>query len=177
MVSLDTKRAAIAQAVADFILAEGLEAASLRPIAKAAGLSDRMLLYYYRDKAAVIEAALTCAAERLRQHLEASVSGPRLERAALLSHLAAQMDAPELAPFVRLWLDIAARAARGETPFTTVGETIARSFLAWSESRLLAPADVDMATESARLFIQLEGLVFVRAVGLRDVADAALKGD
>jgi AcrR family transcriptional regulator len=44
-----TRRAEIIQRLTDYVLAEGLSAASLRPLAKAAGTSDRLLLYYFND--------------------------------------------------------------------------------------------------------------------------------
>ena len=58
MTKPDTRRAAILERIADHILANGLSASSLRPLAKAAGTSDRMLLYYFADKAEIITAAL-----------------------------------------------------------------------------------------------------------------------
>ncbi len=174
MVNRDPKRTAIAEAVADFLLAEGLEAASLRPLAKAAGLSDRMLLYYFSDKAAVIEAGLHCAAGRLQAMLDAGTGAPKLDRPALLKRLAALMGQASLAPYMRLWLEIAARAARGEAPYTNVGEAIGRSFHAWGASQLAVRQDDDRSAEAARLFISLEGVVIARALGLNDLSDAAL---
>ena len=50
-------------ALAGFILAHGLAAASLRPMAKAAGTSDRMIVYHFGDKAGAIEAGLARIAE------------------------------------------------------------------------------------------------------------------
>ena len=46
----DTKRADIIERLTAYVLAQGLSASSLRPLAKAAGTSDRMLLYHFADK-------------------------------------------------------------------------------------------------------------------------------
>ena len=61
----DTRRDAIVDRVADYLLAHGLDAATLRPLARAADTSDRMLLYYFPDK----QALLAAAADRLSQRL------------------------------------------------------------------------------------------------------------
>ena len=50
MVEASDKRAALIDKLADHVLADGLLHASLRPLAKAVGTSDRMLLYYFKDK-------------------------------------------------------------------------------------------------------------------------------
>ena len=57
--------------MADFVLANGLGAASLRPLAASAGISDRMLLYYFKDKPAVMAAILQCLVDRLTALLAA----------------------------------------------------------------------------------------------------------
>ena len=44
------RREAAIERMADYVLSEGLGAATLRPLAAAAGTSDRMLLYYFADK-------------------------------------------------------------------------------------------------------------------------------
>ncbi|MFY8208820.1 MAG: TetR/AcrR family transcriptional regulator, partial [Caulobacter sp.] len=45
----DEQRARVIAVLADHLLATGLSQASLRQLAAAAGVSDRMLLYYFAD--------------------------------------------------------------------------------------------------------------------------------
>ncbi|MEM7525681.1 MAG: TetR family transcriptional regulator, partial [Pseudomonadota bacterium] len=59
------KREALLDALADAVLANGLDAASLRPLAKAVGTSDRMLLYYFADKTALLTATFDRVLARL----------------------------------------------------------------------------------------------------------------
>lgn len=61
----ETRRAEIIERLTDHVLAHGLSASSLRPLAKAAGTSDRMLLYYFKDKAEIISAVLQLISARL----------------------------------------------------------------------------------------------------------------
>ena len=62
----DTRRAEIILRLTDYVLAEGLSATSLRPLAKAAGMRDRMLLYYFADKLVIITAVLELRAFNLQ---------------------------------------------------------------------------------------------------------------
>jgi AcrR family transcriptional regulator len=50
----DDRLSLLLDRLADYVLAHGLTASSLRPLARAAGTSDRMLLYYFADKDAVM---------------------------------------------------------------------------------------------------------------------------
>ena len=56
MTKPDSRRTEIVERLADHVLAHGLSASSLRPLAKAAGTSDRMLLYYFADKSEMMTA-------------------------------------------------------------------------------------------------------------------------
>ena len=59
------RREQLLDKVADHLLVAGIAGSSLRPLAEAVGLSDRMLLYYFKDKEDVIAGGLARVAERL----------------------------------------------------------------------------------------------------------------
>jgi AcrR family transcriptional regulator len=160
----DDRRAELTGRIADFILAEGLDAASLRPLARAAGLSDRMLLYYFTDKADALASALDCLAARLMALL-ASASAEPLPEVALWDRLSSQARDPALWPYLCLWLEIAARAARGEPFWHDRGRALGQGFHDWIAAQLDAPPDRRNAASLA-LFQRLEGLVVLCAVGL-----------
>ena len=46
----ETQRAEATEAIADHLLKEGLARTGVRQLAAAAGISDRMLLYYFKNK-------------------------------------------------------------------------------------------------------------------------------
>ena len=73
------RREAAIERMADHLLLEGMSAASLRPLAAAAGTSDRMLLYYFADKDELVAATLDRVAARLTAMLDAAIpAGARL---------------------------------------------------------------------------------------------------
>lgn len=171
---------AIIDRLADALLADGLAVASLRRLAAASGTSDRMLLYYFPDKQALIAAALDRVAQRLTAALAHSVSAQPLPPDALRRRLLAQTSDAAYQPYLRLFLEIAARAAQGDVPARHIGERLGRGFLGWIEGQVDAP-DADRAAAAAGILRAIEGTVFLTAIGLGDVAalaeTVAEKGD
>lgn len=179
----DERRAALVEQLADFVLQEGLASASLRPLAEAAGTSDRMLLYYFQDKSELIGAILGRIAERLTAELTAAMAPKPLEYEALLKRLRKILMQDRFWPYMSLWLEVVACAAREESPraaagtttisFRALGEQIARGFHEWTAAQLAAATPSARRKAAGRLLATIEGFVLLRAVGLRDVVDRA----
>ena len=147
MAKTDDRRDVILDQLADYVLAHGLGASSLRPLAKAAGLSDRMLLYYFKDKNELIEATLARIVARLTAHLNARRLGDLLPLDALAHELLAILTAPDLWPYMCVWLEIAALAARGDPFYRRVGGQIGAGFLDWGSAHLTSATPEDRTAE------------------------------
>ena len=174
MMTADTsRRAALLDAMADHVLAHGVASASLRPLAAAAGTSDRMLLYYFPDKSALIASVLETIAARLTIRLAREAAGEPLPRERLQRRLARLLLADEFWPYMQVWLEAASLAARGDAVMLKVGGAIGRGFLAWGAAQLDAPPEVRDA-EAARLMIAIEGMVLLKSLGMDDAVEAAL---
>ncbi len=166
----DDRRVALLDKLADHVLAHGLSASSLRPLAKAAGTSDRMLLYYFPDKDALIAAVLEVVAARLVALLDARRATELLPFAELKRQLLGIVFADDLWPYMRLWLEMAALAALGDPVFRAVGEQLGRGFLVWGAIQLDSADETTRAVEAARLVVAIEGSLVLRSIGLGDVA-------
>ncbi len=90
----------------------------------------------------------------------------------MLAMLWAAARTPALGPYMTLFLDLAAAAARGEQPHRTVAAAIAHGFAGWIGQRIEAPAGEHTA-RAIRLMAQLDGLFLLRGLGLEAEADAA----
>ena len=168
------RRAVLLDKLADHVLAHGLSASSLRPLAKAAGTSDRMLLYYFPDKGAVIAAVLEVVAARLVRLLDARTASGPLPYDVLRAKLLGIVFADDLWPYMRLWLEMASLAALGDPVFRSVGERIGRGFLAWGAAQLDSADAAAREVEAAQLLVAVEGTLVLRSLGLDDVAKRAL---
>jgi len=177
MSTRDERRRAVLERTADHLLREGLAGASLRPLAAAAGTSDRMLLYYFADKDDLLAATLGEVAARLAGLLDGASTGagaaPR-PFDVLMAEVWAAVRTPAFQPFLRLWLEVAASAGRGQEPHRTIGGQIADAFLTWAGERLLVEREADRAAQAALLLATIDGLALLEAVGRGDAADAAV---
>jgi AcrR family transcriptional regulator len=174
VVKSDDRRAALLDRMADHLLAHGISESSLRPLAKAARTSDRMLLYYFSDKAEMITATLEHIALRLGKVLAQQGASTSLPIDQLTPKLFDLLCADSLWPYMRLWLEIASLAAKGDPICRTVGEKIARGFLDWGAAQLDSPMAEARARDAARLLVTIEGMVLLKSVGLDDVCQQAL---
>lgn len=171
----DARRETAIESMADHLLREGMSAASLRPLAAAAGTSDRMLLYYFADKDELITATLERVAARLTGMLDSSIpEGSHLSCPDLLVALWTATGSVELQPYMRLWLELAAASARGHEPHRTVATTIMDGFARWIESHLGEDRPNERAGQTASLLATIEGALFLDAIGRRDLADMAV---
>ncbi len=162
----DAKREEIADRLADFILLQGLPGASLRPLAAAAGLSDRMLLYYFKDKEDIITTALGRVAQRLADRLAAlSAPAPRGSEAVQADLLALALG-DDLWPFMCVWLETASLAARGDPLFRSIGGRIAQGFEAWIAAMVALDDRSQRDRVARRIMRTVEGAIVLKAIGL-----------
>lgn len=170
----DRREAAI-ERMADHVLSEGLGAATLRPLAAAAGTSDRMLLYYFADKDELLAATLERIATRMTAELDSAIPvEPHRPFPVLLEQAWAAMASESLQPFMPLWLDLASGAARGLQPHRDIAGNIADGFLAWAAIRLQPDSDGAPSSLAPLFLAAIEGPYLLKAIGRGAVADAAV---
>lgn len=160
------RRAKIVEDVAGHVLTHGLARTSLRELAAAAGTSDRMLLYYFPDKAALMAATLDHLAAMLMAALDAQRAPGPLPASALLERLSAQVEDAASWPFLRLWLELAARAGRGDPEVREVAHGIGAGFLDWVAGQLDAPDEGSRRATAREVLATVEGLIVLKAVGV-----------
>ena len=170
----DSRRADIVQRLTEYVLAEGLSAASLRPLAKAAGTSDRMLLYYFKDKSEIITAVLEEISVQLVARIGARAATEPLPLDELRQFFAGILFEEKLWPYMRIWIEVASRAAMGDAYYRAVGEKIGRGFLEWGKLQLKSQSKAQRDIDAAKLLVSIEGMLFLKSIGLDDVNAQAL---
>ena len=170
----DARRAAIVERLADHVLAHGLVAASLRPLAKAAATSDRMLLYYFSDKTEIIAATLQHIAERIVAMLSTRTAPEPLPLGELITHLSSVVLDDQFWPYMCVWLELASRSGRGDPLYEPIAMQIGSGFLAWGEAQLACPDPASRPRDAARLLVTIEGMVLVKAIGMGETVERSL---
>lgn len=166
------RRQVMLDQLTDHVLTHGLVDTGLRTFAAAIGTSDRMLIYYFTDKASLMAALMEHVAIRLTTELDGVASGEPRAAAQLARELPALATNDQFWPYMRFWLAVAAQAASGDMVCRTVGESIGRGFLSWIADRL-AGDPAKHPQQSALLMQLVEGAILLNAIGLGDVVAQA----
>jgi AcrR family transcriptional regulator len=175
MKKTEIKRQLVIEKIADHLLANGMKEASLRRLAAAAGMSDRMLLHYFVNKDELLTAALILITERLIVMLE----GARLEQLPypiLLPHLAGMMKNPQIRPFLRLWLELVSLSSGAEAACHAAAQQIRDIFFDWMTAVLKVEREEERKPLAALAFATIEGLVLLDALDSGSLIESALEG-
>lgn len=160
--------------LAQHVLEHGLAGASLRPLAKAAGTSDRMLIYHFGSKEELVQALLEHVAAMYAGALDMAWPSERASsRRDCAVRLHAIGRAPMFAPFLRLWWEIVAGAAKGDAAYKASAKAMMEKQLAWFEAHLPAD-DPDPASGARMVALAVEGALMMDALGLGEVGEAGL---
>lgn len=172
MANRQDQREKVIQMLADHLLTAGLAQTSLRQLAAACGTSDRMLLYYFADKAEIMTLVLGRVAEQFSSALDQALPPERLPPHVLLQQASALVRTPAMRPTMRLWLDMVAAAARQEQPFPAIATAILHQLMAWIEARLEGPPGPARRQRAAFLLALIDGIAIFDMTGGEAEADA-----
>lgn len=162
--------------LANHIAQHGLSGASLRPLAQAAGTSDRMLLYHFGSKDRLMADLLAYLSAQFITLLDASAGGQRAaSRHDCFVTLAGFMRQPMMRPMLRVWGEILVGAEGGNEAYRTAAHAIIGRLEAWIREHL--PID-ELAPEAAaaQILALVEGVGVLDMSGRSDIADRALAG-
>jgi AcrR family transcriptional regulator len=163
----EQRRRELLQEVIVTMAATGIGARSLRDIAAAAGTSHRMLLHHFGSRDELLVAVVEEVERRQMQTLAALPGEPMDAARALWANL----HAPELRPFERLFFECYARAAQGEEPFTRLLPGAVDAWLAVAGER--AANGVDATSIRLGLAVTRGLLLDLIATGDGEGVDAA----
>lgn len=160
--------------LAGHVLAHGMRKASLRPLARAAGTSDRMLIYHFGTKEALIADLLSHLAALYAARLDAALAADRpASRRAVLERILAQNADPAMQPFMALWWEIVAGAARDLPGFRAAAQRMVSDLAGWLEAQM-PPDDPDPQGGARLLLTLIEGSLMLAAVGHGETAREGL---
>lgn len=151
------RRDDLAEQATDYVLEHGLIGLSLRPLAAALGTSDRMLIYHFGSKDALIAEVIVRSTTRSVRVIE-SLPAARTVRSAVTRLWQALVD-PELDRCQRVYIQAAALGILGADPYR---KAIARSDDEW--------------TAAVREYLVASGANPRRAPRVAELVDAALMG-
>ncbi|MEM1230547.1 MAG: TetR/AcrR family transcriptional regulator [Pseudomonadota bacterium] len=158
------KRQEIIEAAAAHLIDHGLHTSGLRAMGASIGMSDRMLMYYFETKEALVSEALLLIADGLAASAEASLPKGNASTRQVLEALTANLNVPQVQAVMRLWFEIIGLAMRGQEPYRSTAETILRQ----SEDQIRARLRTDQKHRAREVLSTLEGTLMVRLLQSTD---------
>ncbi|PWK62772.1 TetR/AcrR family transcriptional regulator [Roseicyclus mahoneyensis] len=161
-------------AMAAHVRGTGLAGASLRPLARAAGTSDRMLIYHFGSKGALIAALLEHLSAEMLSAMAAALPRPRApSEAAALAEIVALLRTPTFRPYLRVWLDILSGAGWGDADHIAAARRILVGQIDWIITRL--PETLEQPKPRAKEMLGLiHGALVLEVAGMTKAADLML---
>jgi AcrR family transcriptional regulator len=175
MSKADAKKQIIIEKLADHLLQHGMKESSLRQLAAAADMSDRMLLHYFTNKDELLTATLVHINDRLICILD-STSSEQMPLQILLPHLAQLIKNPLINPYLKLWLELVPLTAAEKEPYLAIVKQICDTFFWKLTSMLKVEHEEDRTTFASLAFAIIEGFVLLDALGFDTHITSALKG-
>ncbi|WP_197480295.1 TetR/AcrR family transcriptional regulator [Fictibacillus phosphorivorans] len=161
--------------MSDFILANGIQSASLRNLAEAAGTSDRMLLHYFKDKEELLSVVLSSISSRLMLMLDNTEIEKR-PFSSLVSYLYQMMKKPEVNPYMRLWLELIAIASKDQDPYYPIARKICDSFYEFYKDVIHVEEGVTREQMAAIALIVVEGIALLESLNCDHLILEAIEG-
>ena len=124
-----TRRDELLDRVTDHVLAEGLIGLSLRPLAAAVGTSDRMLIYHFGSRDALVSAVVGRTTERAIELIDALPGAPSIESG--VTRLWAAYRTEPLSSCLDVYVQAAATGLIGQEPYLSDARA---TNLAWSRA-------------------------------------------
>lgn len=158
MDKVEAKKQQIIAQITQHMVDNGLAELGLRRLAEVAGTSDRMLIYYFGTKDALIGTVLQSIAANLALQFDAALGTRQRDAKTLLAELLMLGAVPPFDAIIRLWFEVVGLAARGRSPYAENAAAIAQNWMAWIQQRL----DDAEADQAANVFIELEGTLLLK---------------
>ncbi len=162
MSKVEAKKEKIIQAVAFYMISEGLADVGLRKLAAVGGTSDRMLIYYFGTKDGLIGEVLQMIAGGLSAQLDMVLGPHQRDADQLLNEVLALKEVPEFISVIRLWFEVVGLAVRENEPYAAYAKEIGKTWIEWIESRL----PVEQRDQTMATFAEIEGRLMLYLIGI-----------
>lgn len=155
MSKVEQKKIQIIQYIVENGLLNGM---GIRSLAKVAGTSDRMLIYYFGSKDELINQALYVIASGVVYQLDGLLGTHKRLGVQLLAECTAVVSHEGFKPAVQLWFELVGLSVRQQEPYASNARQLAQNWIDWVESRLEEPHE----GEAADLYAHLQGRLMLK---------------
>lgn len=162
----------ILTAAVDEAFAGGLSALTFARVARRAGTSDRIVVYYFPSKDELIAAGLAALGVRLQAALAAVFDEPVGSHLELVRRTWPVVARPEHDAVFAVYFEAMGLAASGREPYRTMAPAMVDAWVSWMAGFVSGSPEQRRADAEAALAV-IDGLLLLRAMAGADAADRA----
>ncbi len=151
---------------------EGLGRLSFGRVARRAGTSDRMVVYYFPTRSDLEEAVLQRIAEQLQGALGAAFATPAADHRALLRAAWPVLARPQTDAVFALYFEACGLAAAGVEPYQGLAPQLFGAWVEWLTGSLMG-TPAERRREAEATLAMLDGLLLVRQLAGAAAANRA----
>ena len=160
----EQRRQTIVAAAAQHLIQNGMQNSGLRAIAKSAGMSDRMVMYYFETKEELVSEALLMIGQSLSEGTKAALPPGKNSAKQVLDALLEAMHNPEGELVMRLWFEIVGLAMRDQQPYKQTAATLLEGW----EDQIREALRTDQKHRAREVLAALEGRLMVHLLSGSD---------
>ena len=159
----------------DAALDGGLAELTFGRLASRLGVTDRMLVYYFTTKDALLQAVLSELAGRLLARLDQAFGPSRADAATLAGRAWPLLTDTEADRIFAVWFELAGHAAAGHEPHRALAQDLLAAWFEWASTKVEGRTAAARQREAARLLAIVDGALLLHHLGQRDAAQVAIR--
>lgn len=153
----------------------GISSVTFGAVAKHAGVSDRMVVYYFPTKAELLTAVTVALGGQLQELLGGAFGDEPLDRHDLLARAWSALARPQADPIFAVYFEILGLAAAGHQPFKELASAQTEAWVQWLLPRLTGADRATKRRQALATLAVIDGLLLLRQIHGPAAANAAAR--
>jgi AcrR family transcriptional regulator len=167
-------RPEILSAAVDTALDQGVARLTFATVAKRLSISDRMVVYYFPSKSALVTSVAETLAAGLVDLLDAAFGSDPATPDELTRRAWDLLTTPDADRVFALYFQVVGLAAAGDDLYRALARQLVESWVAWLVPRVTGATDAERRANAIATVAQVDGLLLARQVLGPDARQAAL---
>ncbi len=152
---------------------DGIGQLTYSRVAKRLGISDRMVVYYFPTKEALISEVLLALGGELQALLEQAFGAQRLPAADLARRAWPLLTTPAADRIFAIFFELTGLASAGTEPYRSIAALMIDGWTDWMAPYVEGSTPAVRRRRALALEAQLDGLLLMRRIAGAEAADAA----